>query len=311
MDHEVPVGLEDVRLVVPYQIIRNGVMVGKDVVVERVDMKRHTTGIDPFTLKDYGDATIPEEHQCDPETGLPIFHRYVAGTDQRIAWPWELEKEPTSELEDQSKQEMSQPKKSFISRALNTLRHPIKSFQGSASATSENARGIPASEVETFQQRKERLEREEEEMRTRPPRSEKLELGGAYDEDTTRNIVEGAQAMVYTLISPPFPQDLSDELDLHESSSQTQKNSRDGESTKQRARKIKPRGAAQSPILKEVAARKLAAESMKTPTQLLWEVERAKKQKKKPLVTEQALLVALGRHMQGNMVKPTSKSHTI
>ena len=80
-------------MVIPGEVVRDGVKQYEDVIVERIHMERHTTGIDPFTGTLYIDEPIPEDHQYDPQTGLPIFHRYIAGTNHRIEWPWEHEKE--------------------------------------------------------------------------------------------------------------------------------------------------------------------------------------------------------------------------
>lgn len=93
---EAPVPLEDVLLVVPYRITTYNAdgepkEIYRDVIVDNVTMERHTTGIDPFTGIDYGNSEFPEEHRYDPETGLPIFNRYIAGTRTRIPWPWEKE----------------------------------------------------------------------------------------------------------------------------------------------------------------------------------------------------------------------------
>ena len=80
---EMPFDMEDARLVIPYASTSfgpNGQSLYEDVIVDNIVMERHTTGIDPFTGIDYGNQEIPKEHQYDPETGLPIFHRYIAGT---------------------------------------------------------------------------------------------------------------------------------------------------------------------------------------------------------------------------------------
>lgn len=299
--NEVPLSFADVRLVVPYEMMTPQGLVYKDAVVEKVFMERHTTGIDPFTGKDYGDATIPEDHQYDPDTGLPIFHRYVAGTDQRIEWPWE--RETDSQTNDVA-MDKSGSQKSLISRAFHTLRHPITSLKGWRAGPKgdgpENS-GAELSEVE----KKERFRlKEEERLRTTIPRSHDPKLQGAYDEDTTRNIVEGAESMAYTLIAPPFPDSLADELRGHKISNPALKETRDGDDGP-RQPKIKKRSTKDSPILRAVAQKnKLVVDSMKTPTQLHWEVEQAKKlrkQKEQPLVKPQALLMALGQHMQANM----------
>jgi large subunit ribosomal protein L24 len=87
-ENEVPFPVTNVRLVIPYKFTQikkvvnvagveevRPVTLVKDVVVDNLVMKRHTTGIDPFTGTDHGAAEIPKDHQYDPSTGLPSLHR--------------------------------------------------------------------------------------------------------------------------------------------------------------------------------------------------------------------------------------------
>lgn len=295
---EVPIPLADVRLVIPSEITRGGGKRYSDVVVEDIFMERHTTGIDPYTGTDYGSATIPEDHQNDPLTGLPIFHRYIAGTQHRIEWPWEREEEvETSDIAEKSPEES----KSFLKKTLSTLRHPITSLKSwreqKKAGTLEETKADNTATIE-------QLEQEAAEKLKERPRSIDPKLPRAYDMvDTTRNIVEGAESMSYTLVAPPFPDTLFEEIrsNVRDLSIEAKKDKEAPRSTKLR------RTTEQSVFLREVAKeKKRAAESMKTPMQLRWELEHAKKlqkQKKEPLVETEALLMALGQHMQKNGVK--------
>ncbi|KAL6707168.1 hypothetical protein ACN47E_004715 [Coniothyrium glycines] len=302
----VPLPLSDVRLVVPYETIRRGVHVYEDVVVENILMERHTTGIDPFTGKDYGDATIPEEHQFDPENGLPIFHRYIAGTRQRIEWPWEREvKTDLPENENKSATE----KKGILSRTFNTLRHPITSLKSLRDPNTETSSGDRRKEDESLDDALGRFEQEEDVKRKQAPRSMDPKHQEAYsDVDTTRNIVESAESMAYTLVAPPFPDTIGEELrsDVHNLSLEAGKDTKKDIDTL--ASKKTKKTTEQSVILRELAKQKqAAAESMKTPSQLHWEIEYAKKlqkQKKEPLVDTETLLAALGQHMRKHATKP-------
>jgi large subunit ribosomal protein L24 len=295
---EVPIPLADLHLVIPYEITQRGVKRYSDVIVESVFMERHTTGIDPYTGTDYGSATIPEDHQRDPQTGLPIFHRYIAGTQHRIEWPWEREEEvETSNIAEDSAEE----RKSFLKKTFSTLRHPITSLKswreqkkaGTLEETkTDRAATLEQTELQAAEKFKER------------PRSVDPKLPEAYDMvDTTRNIVEGAPSMSYTLVAPPFPNTLAEEI---RSNVQDFKIKAKKDKEAPRSRKLKST-TEQSVFLRTVAKeRKRAAESMKTPMQLRWELEHAKKvqkQKKQPLVQTEALLMALGQHMKKNGVK--------
>ena len=115
--NEVPLPMDSVRLVIPSEINQGGVKRYKDVIVEKIFMERHTTGIDPYTGTDYGNTEIPKEHQYDPRNGLPIFHRYISGTNHRIEWPWERE-EWTEEVE--VTQEPGTEKRSWLKKTMST-----------------------------------------------------------------------------------------------------------------------------------------------------------------------------------------------
>lgn len=296
--NEVPFPLADVRLVIPYELTQRGVKSYSDVIVENIRLERHTRGIDPYTGTDYGDAEIPAEHQYDPQTGLPIFHRYIAGTQHRIEWPWEVE----AEIEENSTtEESTADKEGFFKKTLSTIRHPItslKSWRGKdkdTSSASTDAERSVAAELEAIESQA-TLNRE-------LPRSKDPKFAEAYDVDTTRNIVEGAESMSYTLVAPPFPNSLSEELrgDIHDFSIEAKKDSEAPKATK--TKRTSEAGIIAREAMKE---KKRAADKMKTPMQLRWELEHAKKvsnRKKNLLVPTEDLLLALGNHMKKNGVK--------
>ena len=312
--------MKDVRLVIPYELTQDGQTGYQDVVVDRIIMERHSTGIDPYTGTDYGDAKIPEEHQNDPKTGLAIFHRYIAGTRHRIPWPYEpefkfpgsstLAKETSTKGASGKMISGSGTSKSILSksvaksrvwlrRALGTLRHPITSLK------SWRNRGKKGTKV----QRRDRAQ-----MTIRPkrrPRSQKGDAPNAFDMvDTTRNIVEAETSMAYTILSPPMPNTLREELqgEIRGLKTKAKQESKELRKSVQEKRISRPGATAH----KTVHQNTRAVGIMKTPMQLRWELEHAKKlqqQAKSPLVEMDSLLAALGQHMLKNKVKiPRSKS---
>ncbi|KAF2848968.1 hypothetical protein T440DRAFT_453387 [Plenodomus tracheiphilus IPT5] len=310
---ERPIDIADVRLVVPYERNQGGVRSYTDAIVEQVQMERHTTGIDPFTGTDYGDAEIPKDHQYDPKTGLPIFHRYIAGTRQRIQWPWETRNAlEYNEFTLKAGKRTRKNKKSLIQRTISTIRHPITSIKSWTSRPAAKKRIIPKRRLtpqEKDQLRQKRFDARELKRQKPIPRSQKTERRETFfGVDSTRNIVENADSTWYTLVEPPFPQTLSEELrgDIHD-------------------RKIEVRKAPDAPpkvkikrenvVGKAVSvARQRGVQSMKTPMQLRWEMEQARKladQKKNPLVETEALLAALGEHMVKSGVKIPKKTRKV
>jgi large subunit ribosomal protein L24 len=327
----VPISINDVRLVHPYETTQRVKVrdpetgkwtyplttVYRDVVIDNITMERHTTGIDPFTGVDYGDAEIPKDHQYDPVTGLPIFSRYIAGTRHRIEWPWEYTKE--DKLEDAAAAEDGkEDKQTFLRRAMTTLRHPIKSLKGTSSkaADAKTATGIGAEEARLNKDIIDEVQETEAELlderRTMQPKSKDPRQKDAYDEtDTTRNIVEAEYDMKFSLVHPPFPESLFDELrgDIQDFHAESRKD--DTAPREKRPRRVTEQGM----LAREAArAKHAAAMKMKTPMQLRWEVEHAKKvklQKTKPLVQPEQLMAALGRHMGQVKEKKKSRSEEV
>jgi large subunit ribosomal protein L24 len=303
-ENEVPISINDVRLVIPYettQIVRElnretGIeeerskKVFQDVIVDKVHMKRHTTGIDPFTGTDYGANEIPKDHQYDPVSGLPIFHRYIAGTNHRIEWPWDMEK---AAEDSQAPEEDSRPKKTW-GQTLNPLSLFKRNKEPKASTITP--------EVNVVDEYTSARQAHDTTRKTRPKSVDPEHMEAWDDVDTTRNIVEQGNDMSYTLIAPPFPDTLSEELRGHAADFNAEAR-KDFDKDAPRPAKVRAkRSTEQGDIAKEIAkAKHLAAQRMKTPMQLRWETEQAKKVKalkKAPLVSTEELMKALGRHMQ-------------
>jgi large subunit ribosomal protein L24 len=314
---EAPMSIDDVRLVVPYEITQKKTVVEDgeelevpvklytDVIVEKVFMERVTTGIDPFTGTDYGDAEIPKEHQYDPQTGLPIFKRYIAGTRQEIEWPWERE----DEIEDSGiTQEEKADKQSLFVKAANTLAHPIQTFKRWRTKDTKAVTQVKERE-EALDEGLSRIEQEVMEMRkNEKPRSQDPRFHDAFDNtDTTRNIVEAGENMRYSILNPPMPLSLGDELRGHIQSFGKEQREKDVKAGVPATKKVK-RTTERSQMMSEISkAKHAAAQQMKTPMQLRWETEHAKKvkqQKTKPLVSTDELMAALGAHIsQKKMAK--------
>ncbi|KAF2692102.1 hypothetical protein K458DRAFT_286846 [Lentithecium fluviatile CBS 122367] len=319
---EVPISLADVRLVVPYRIATQTAAgetkeILQDVVVDKVVMERHTTGIDPYTQIDYGKDEFPEEHRFDPETGRPIFKRYVAGTRSIIQWPWEFdeEKAKTSQISEDEPAAESEEKKGRLRRSLDFLK---KGGRGAAKLVT------PASKKAEEEERK-RREKDEQELdkieTTIQETQQKLYLKGEpkklkpdSDDDTGRNLAEvneESRSFYPTLVYPPFPNELAHEL-AEEARLKTYEVAKEA-----REAKVKDDASTvtQEPVRthtdkKGRAAQRLQEkmEVMKTPMQLRWEVERAKKlREEKPLVQMDQLLLVLGSHMERQGIKLTEK----
>jgi large subunit ribosomal protein L24 len=256
-------------------------------------MERHTTGIDPFTGTDYGDAEIPAKHQYDPQTGLPIFHRYIAGTRHRIEWPWETEK--TARNGNKTPKEKTE-RQTWLGKTLSTLRHPITTLQRMTGTSTKSGapRSVEPESDEPLLTQLETIEAKRQQKLRTKPRS-KAEKTDAYEVDTTRNIVEGAESMSYTLVAPPFPETLAAELrgDIHDFAIAARKD-KDDPYTGIRPKRTTPEQQATLELLQQ---KRRAALKMKTPMQLRWEAEAAKKKTAAPAVDTDTLLRALGEHI--------------
>jgi large subunit ribosomal protein L24 len=299
--------MDHIRLVIPAELIKGDVKVYEDILVEKIFMERHTTGIDPYTGVDYGDAEIPAEHQYDPRNGTPIFHRYIAGTQHRLEWPWEREEkvEDTSLSVSANDQRNETGKKSLLRRFTATVAQPLTSLSRWRNQNKQPSQH--SKPKKTMQEKLEKLETNQaKEAKHALPRTNITDHPEAYDgTDTTRNVVFDADSMFYTLVAPPFPDTLAEELrsHIHDYGIQAKKDASEDPDAKPFV-KIK-RNTGPGVLAREVARKKQsAAQAMKTPMQLRWELAQKSKAKKSPLVDEESLLVALGGHMAKKPGKP-------
>ncbi|KAF1839123.1 KOW motif domain-containing protein [Decorospora gaudefroyi] len=308
-EQEVPIPLSEVRLVVPSVFAEGGSQRYQDVIVDKILMKRHTTGIDPYTGTDYGDAEIPEAHQYDPRNGLPIFYRYIAGTQHRIEWPWEREED--SEDVGEKEEATGKNYETRFRKAANLIKHPITSlarFRGkenkSSDKKSKDITDAAALESEIASMEDKAAQKWKEEN----PRAPEPKIPNFHNGvDATRNDVEDiSDPMRYTLVAPPFPDTLGEELRSHirQFSVEAKKN-KDPDYPRLLDIEVETE---RTVLAAEVAKqRQRAADAMKTPMQLRWELEHRKKvemRNKQPLVDEETLLAALGQHMLKTKKQP-------
>jgi large subunit ribosomal protein L24 len=273
----------------------------KDVIVDKVFMEQHTTGVDPFTGHDYGAAEFPKEHRYDPETGLPIFHRYIAGTKEKIAWP--VEKKEVTEDDD------IQTQRKEVKRSLwDKIRGKNKRVP-TASKSRREAKGL--SEEEKTERRELKKEKEELRKSLNPvrPKSQKGDEHDVYEADTSRNVIEATETMAYNIVQPPFPDSLSEELRTHikDFAAAQRKDQDDAAPTKKRVKFMTETAVA---AVEQAQARRTAALKMKTPMQLRWESEQAQKIKQReesPLVSSDELMAALGKHIEQQKTLKTLK----
>lgn len=316
------VPLSDLRLVVPYRIATYNAEgeakhIYEDVVVDHLVMERHTTGIDPFTGLDYGNEEFPKEHRYDPDTGLPIFNRYIAGTRRRIAWPWEKEEkeEPESDRKDTTTTEVKQGwfRSSFRNLGANWVkvkeslrRYAASPLTGGAQKKLEDNDELQAEDEKEMNSINKQIEEVYTARKEGKPQPDKRPPD--FDEDTGRNRIEGEETKTFypTLVYPPFPNELSQELAPHIREAKWAEAREKRERVAQETREIeKPKA---NPEEQEAKQRQL--DRMKTPLQLRWEVEWARKAQAEmanPKVSTEVLLAALGKHMQDNGVKLTEK----
>lgn len=273
IDVEIPLPYDSVRLVIPHDVYRKvggrTVKAREDVIVEDIDMEKHTRGIDPYTGR-YS-YNIPEEHQANPKTGVAIYHRYVAGTRHAIPWPWEKDEQQATPAE--GPKEVAKEEKPSLLQKINPLSWLSKDKKDNKAA----AAGPEASQTAIAGPYD-----PEHRITSQPLEDEPEE----YADDTPRNYVEADslasrtefEVFIPTLVYPPMPEDVVKELSP--------------ECAKSEARKVFLRAA---PVEEEVTVERPVF-NMKTPMQLRWELQQAAKPEM-PAEPPQDLLAALGKHM--------------
>lgn len=302
---EVPLALEDVRLVIPYRITTkdgdgNDVDTWTDVAVDNIYMERHTTGVDPFTKVDYGTREFPEEHRFDPETGLPIFDRYIAGTRRRIQWPWET----IVPEEETTKASATEPKQSLIGK----LKSPVKTLKKAFSRENSEAQvGVPVLTEEDKAAQRTQAVLEQVEKTPELPRGPPSGSPADHEDDTGRNKAEpspNTSSFYPTLVYPPFPEQLTSEIKTHAKEVKAaERNEKQDWYENPKEVSLEER-ATRKAAKAEKLRRKGVPEVMKTPLQLRWEMERVKQaeQKANMKVDRKVLMMALGAHIEGQQV---------
>jgi large subunit ribosomal protein L24 len=267
----------------------------KDVIVDKVFMEQHTTGVDPFTGRDYGASEFPKEHRYDPVTGLPIFHRYIAGTKERIYWPDEKK-----EVKERGAPETQQKE---VKRSLwDKIRGKNKQVSTSKPTTKPRREAKGLSMAEKTEKRELKTEMHELRKSLKPvrPKSQKVDEYDVYDADTTRNVIDATETMTYNIVQPPFPETLGEELRTHmKDFAAAQRKDQDVVAPTKKPVKFMTEAAVAASEQGE--AKRVAALKMKTPMQLRWESEQAQKIKQReesPLVSTDELMAALGQHIE-------------
>ncbi|KAF2652464.1 hypothetical protein K491DRAFT_781043 [Lophiostoma macrostomum CBS 122681] len=218
---EKPLSYDDVRLVAAWEDADGN---RKDVIIDKVLMKPHSTGIDPFTDRDpaKGPETdendeeihmteIPEEHRFDPNTGEALYHRYVEyGTrSQRIPWPWELPDKSENKSKDtaSSKHDPVEEPKSLTTRFYSKVRS-LNPF------AKKEEPPKPAPEIE-YQEPEKAADEGSLEAPIRPREPDAWD----HADDTSTGAVElklgdidNNAHFLPTLTFPPFPESVREEL---------------------------------------------------------------------------------------------------
>lgn len=302
--------MDDVRLVMPYRMTTkdktgNDVHTWTDVVVDNIVLERHTTGIDPFTGVDYGTREFPEEHRFDPETGLPIFNRYIAGTRRRIQWPWETVLTKTEQ--DTGVKPSSEASESLIGKLkspIQTSKAAIKNLTSKLRKPKEDEAKVTEVKLTEEEKEFERIQAKLDQVEKVPelPRGASETLPADFDDDTGRNKAEPSpytSSFYPTIVYPPFPRQLTSEIREHAKDVETAERNEKMDWYEDK-KEITPEERAKRKAAKaEKSKKKAIPKSMKTPLQLRWEVERKKKLEAAEVtkVDREALMIALGRHM--------------
>ncbi|KAF2737359.1 hypothetical protein EJ04DRAFT_510467 [Polyplosphaeria fusca] len=182
-----PVLMDDVRLIVRDR------STNRDVIVDGIEMREHTRGINFFTGKEQ--AFIPPEQRVWPETGDKIYHRFIAGTESRIDWPWEIAKR---EEEAEKREKAAKATKKEDNQQGGVL-HRARSLLGKLKR-------------QPSEKTKDTLEPEQEEINLlkTPIPIERQPLVQFPDDTPGNDRIE----VTYEpgLLSPPFPESVIDEL---------------------------------------------------------------------------------------------------
>ncbi|KAF2745657.1 hypothetical protein M011DRAFT_478812 [Sporormia fimetaria CBS 119925] len=295
MEREPSIAIDDVRLVVamPKTVLNkdgtpvldnagNPVVVPEDVLIEKVRVEKHTSGLNPFTGKH--EQNIPEDQQVDPLTDVPILHRYIAGTDIAIPWPWEKSE---SERQDDTAQTVREHEEAARNRTLLQKLNPTnwklfnKSKEDTELAKDENDDNKLLDPNGDFIPNYDPKEM----ITSRPLETEPR----SNNDDTTRNHVFGeTKNFTPTLSRPPFPATVVEEL-----GGRLEYSKKAARERKEEAKRIE-----------EERKEKLRS-MMKTPLQVRWEMQQQLKERFEPgsVRVPGELLERIGGYMAKKGVK--------
>jgi large subunit ribosomal protein L24 len=220
-----------------------------------------------------------------------------------IQWPWEKDEEILKKDEEVVKQSEVE-RMTFSDR----VRHPIKYVQekkkerqlrkeeAKARVAREAARNA-ARDTEELDAIREDHRKVQSGETPFTAKSMPLDKRQDYDDDTGRNKVDPTDTTFRnfypTLVYPPHPNEIVEELAPY-IREQGWKDDKEDSSTRDRIQKERIERMTQ-----EKERKRKALDTMKTPLQLRWEVQRAEKLAEKKVDTDQ-LLAVLGKHMESN-----------
>ncbi|KAF2704774.1 hypothetical protein K504DRAFT_537787 [Pleomassaria siparia CBS 279.74] len=284
-----PIPINDLRLVVPMTVteIRDGrpVNVQQDVIVDNVVLEKYTEGVDPYIGARARSNTIPDEHQLDPRTKNPIYHRYIAGTRQLIEWPSDSSVEETSSPEEEV--EIDTPSKWNPLNLIKGRSKPAVLESGIFSRSKAEAPEVP-----------------EEEAYEESPRESLYKPGGIQREPLLPR--------PSTYSRPHGKSSHPNQASTHENVSLEELNYPDSSDNLSDPAEIED-----TRQVTETPAVQLKPRITKTPQQVIWDMEAEKrgagKDGKNPFVHHNqtayippSVLQVIGMHMEKNGIKLTS-----
>ncbi|KAF2117591.1 hypothetical protein BDV96DRAFT_630164 [Lophiotrema nucula] len=216
-----PVPIDDVRLVITQKRQEPNtdwdappVEVEKDVIVEAIELRKHTRGIDPWEEPPIWRLSIPEEHQVYPETNEPIYARYIAGTNEIIEWPWEREKVIDEKEEERKRKRVEADDKTASSGDRMTILRKAKSNAGKAWSRVKGvfpfSRATERAE-ETAPVQPQEVDQEGTHQALKPPRPKAQGDPWPYNADTNSSMVAD-ETYAPNLLFAPFPDGVIDEV---------------------------------------------------------------------------------------------------
>ena len=278
-------------------------MVRRDVIVEAIDMEKHTTGKNPLTQEDTL-GRIPDEEAVDPETGDVLWHRYIAGTRTPIEWPWDESAQKTFDQEQRNKstedgKDVKIEDEAPSSRPAKGILENIRTLGGRWGKKPEEDvqadRKLELDSPEPFDPRPVTHGKHEEYT---PP---------TYDDDTSANTVNDDRGLyddewIPTLLEQPLPPKILEEIKGHKlevDKDSSKKNMTDEERLERlEAKKLK--------LERKEQRKQEVLSTMKTPMQIKRDLEQVQKERydaANPALPSEEMLEALGKYLARNIHK--------